>query len=140
MANFSTVFQDEVARLCKKTLKKETSTLQAQVRTLRTQVSAMRKELISHQREIAALKKQVAKRDSPLAVVAESTHRYGPKMMISFIRKHALSPTQMCVLFSASDMTVRNWVKGKRPRQRFLDRFNELKSLSKTEVQELLSA
>lgn len=142
MANFGGLFQAEVTRLSKKAVRKETALLKTQIQKLRAEASAAKRALIYLKRELDRLQKEVsaANKVKPVAVAAKvpGPHRYSPKMLAAFAKRHDLSGPQVAKLLGGTPASAYSWLKGLRPRQRYIDAFHEVKVLSKSEIIERL--
>lgn len=143
MANFSGLFQAEVTRLSKKAVRQETAPLKAQIHKLRAEAVTTKRALLYLKRELDRMQKELsaANKAKPI-VVAESspTHRrYSAKMLAGFAQKHDLSGPQLAKILGGTPASAYSWLKGLRPRQRYIDVFHEVKGLSKSEIAERLA-
>jgi hypothetical protein len=142
MANFSGLFQAEVTRLSKKAVRTETAPLKAQIQKLRAEATATKRALIYLKREVDRLQKELSRENKAKPVAAaekvSGQHRYSPKMLAAFAERNDLSGPQVAKLLGGTPASAYSWLKGLRPRQRYIDAFHEVKVLSKSEIAERL--
>ena len=140
MPNLATLLKQEIARLCRREIRKE--------------VSATKKASAAYRRDIAALKRKVAELERKSvkltklagAQVKKTTSEL-PDRPIRFVAKGfrahrtrlGLSASQMGKLLKVSEQSIYNWETGHaRPRQEQMPKIVALRSWGKREAHERL--
>jgi DNA-binding transcriptional regulator YiaG len=141
MSNVATVLKDEISRIARKEIKRETS--------------ALKKSSTIHRSEIAALKRRVhelerqlrrAGRRGESAVPAAANEdsvlpgtRFSARSMASQRRRLGLSAAECGQLIGASAQSIYNWEEGKaRPRSQHLAAIYALRNLGRRQANEIL--
>lgn len=150
MPDIASVLKDEIARLARKELRRETAALKKAVATYRTEIAALK-------RRIADLEKFAGRTDSRAAGRAaarlageqagadagESSkrHRFSAKRLKAMRERMGLSGPDFAALVGVSPQTIYNWeAETTRPREAQLAAIAAVRGLGKREVVRRLEA
>jgi hypothetical protein len=142
MANLASVLKEEIARVSRKEIRRETSSLKKASTTHRSEIAALKRRVLELERQLrrvgrvgqAAPAPDVANEDS-----GSPGTRFSAKSMASQRRRLGLSAAQCGLLIGASAQSVYNWEEGKaRPRAQHLPAIFALRSLGRRQANEIL--
>jgi hypothetical protein len=142
MANLASVLKEEIARVSRKEIRRETSSLRKASTTHRSEIAALKRRVLELERQLrrvgrvgrAAPAPDVANEDS-----GSPGTRFSAKSMASQRRRLGLSAAQCGLLIGASAQSVYNWEEGKaRPRAQHLPAIFALRSLGRRQANEIL--
>lgn len=144
MANIASILKEEISRLARKELRKETESLHKAVASYRHQLSAMRRRIEQLERQ----QKRVAKTIS--TVPSEDPEgdvnlRFRAEGFAQHRKRLGLSAREMGLLVDASGLTVYKWEKGEaKPRAKSLQAIAAIRKMGKRDamkrLQELASS
>jgi len=139
MSNIASVLKEEIARIARKEIRREATSL--------------KKSSTTHRSEIAALKRRVLERElrragrggpqpAPAAANEDTVSpgtRFSARSMASQRRRLGLSAAECGLLIGASAQSVYNWEEGKaRPRAQHLPAIFALRNLGRRQANEIL--
>ena len=136
MPNIASLLKDEIARVARKEVRRETASLKKAVIAYRTEIAALKRRSRALEQELRRLSKAAATvtasepndESSPLP-------RFSAKGLASQRQRLALSADDCGRLVGASGQSIYNWEAGKaRPRASHLRAIAALKSLGKKEA------
>lgn len=136
MPNLASVLKDEIARIARREITRETALLKKQSAQYRRDIAEFKRTNADLTRRIAFLEKQEKKRiaTAPSAKSAEGA-RFSPKWVKSNRKKLGLSAADYAHLVGCSALTVYNWEQGKsKPRAKQLAALVEVRGLGKREA------
>ena len=143
MANVASVLKEEIARVARKELRRETTALKKATSTFRSEIAALKRRLHDVERQT----RQAAKGQPKVLAVAaneESTGegaRFSARSMASQRRRLGLSAAECGLLIGASAQSIYNWEEGKaRPRAQHLAAIFALRTLGRREAGEIVSS
>ena len=140
MPNLAAALKEEIARLARREINRETATLQNQSAQYRRDIAALKRDNTDLTRRLAFLEKQEKKRINkmPSEDVAANA-RFSPKWVAAHREKVGLSAQNYGTLVGVSGLTIYNWEKGKsKPRQQQLAMWVAVRGLGKREAQQQL--
>lgn len=136
MPNLASVMKDEIARIARREINRETALLKKQSAAYRRDIAELKRTHSDLARRIAFLEKQEKKRiaSAPSEKAAEGA-RFSPKWVKSHRKKLGLSAADYALLVGCSGLTVYNWEQGKsKPRAKQLAALVEVRGLGKREA------
>ncbi len=143
MSNVASALKEEIARVARKEIRRETATLKKASAAYRSEIAALKKRALEFERQLRRLGK-TAERSAPPAATADSVAqgaRFSAKSMASQRRRLGLSAAECGLLVGASAQSIYNWEEGKaRPRAQHLPAIFALRNLSRRQANEILEA
>lgn len=140
MANFTTMFKDEVARIARKEVRKLTEALTKASAQRRKDVAALRRQIGDLEKSVAALQKQVGTQPEAAPAVPANKARFTAKGLKSQRTRLGFAAGEYAVLCGVTPQTIYNWETGKaRPRGKQLDIVADLRGIGKKEAKALLA-
>jgi len=141
MSNVASVLKEEIARVARKEIRRETSSMKKSSTTHRSEIAALKRRVQELERQFRrvgrageAAKPAAANEDS----VAPGT-RFSAKSMAAQRRRLGLSAAECGLLIGASAQSVYNWEEGKvRPRAQHLPAIYALRNLGRRQANEIL--
>jgi len=148
MANLASMLKEEIQRLARKEVRKETQGLQQAVSRYRSDIAALKRENAELARKLAFLEKQEKKRlESSTAPRArattataapeegEATARFSPNWLKKHREKLGFSAAQYAALIDVSPLSIYNWESGKStPRAAQRDALAAVRGIGKREA------
>ncbi len=141
MSNVASVLKEEIARVARKEVRRETAALKKASAAYRSEIAALKRRVLEIERQL----KQAAKRARPSARVAANEDfvspgtRFSARSMASQRRRLGLSAAECGLLIGASAQSIYNWEEGKaRPRAQHLPAIFALRNLGRREANEIL--
>jgi DNA-binding transcriptional regulator YiaG len=141
MSNVASVLKEEIARVARKEIRRETAVLKKASAAYRSEIAALKRRVLEIERQL----KQAAKRARPSARVAANEDsvsqgtRFSARSMASQRRRLGLSAAECGLLIGASAQSIYNWEEGKaRPRAQHLPAIFALRNLGRREANEIL--
>ena len=123
MSNVASALKEEIARVARKEIRRETATLKKASAAYRSEIAALKKRALEFERQLRRLGK-TAERSAPPEASADSVAqggRFSAKSMASQRRRLGLSAAECGLLVGASAQSIYNWEEGKaRPRAQHL--------------------
>jgi DNA-binding transcriptional regulator YiaG len=142
MSNIATAIKEEVTRLARKELKRETAVLKKASAQYRRDIASLKRHVNKLQRTNGLLEKKVLAK--PLRAEKEtdvSKVRFSPKGLIAQRQRLGLSALDYAKLAGVSGLSVYNWEKGKaRPRKEQVATLSALRGIGKREADARLEA
>lgn len=138
MANFAVSLKEEIARLVRKELRRETEQFKKTSAHHRTEIAALKRRIT----DLEKTKPAKPARDNEPNKGVEKQIRFSPTGFKNNLKKLSLSAGDAARLFDVSTQTIYNWCSlgGPRPRQDQLDRIAKLRTLKKNQIEEILAA
>lgn len=145
MSNIATALKEEIARVARKEIRRETATLKKASTAYRLEIAALKRRALELERQLRRLAKgtklsaPVAANDDSLSL-AKGT-RFSARSMASQRRRLGLSAAECGLLIGASAQSIYNWEEGKaRPRAQHLPAIFALRSLGRRQANEILES
>lgn len=148
MSNFSDVLKKEVARIARKELKAELTSLRSLVSAMRSEMSSLKRELKELRTEgrAAARAARVKQINSPAASVATEAPRRGRKpqysadALLAMRQKLGLTRAQLATVLEVSSLSIYKWEsKQSVPRAAQQAKILDMKKLGKRAISRILS-
>ena len=141
MSNVATALKEEVCRLARKEIKRETSALKKSSATYRSEIAALKRRLQMLERQLRR-GGQAGEVAVPAAANEDSVSqgtRFSARSMASQRKRLGLSAAECGLLIGASAQSVYNWEDGKaRPRAQHLPAIFALRNLGRRQANEIL--
>jgi DNA-binding transcriptional regulator YiaG len=143
MANVASVLKEEIARVARKEVRRETAALKKAAATYRSEIAALKRRALEMEREL----RRLGRNRTPAATVAANDgpttqgNRFSAKSMASQRRRLGLSASECGLLVGASAQSIYNWEEGKaRPRAQHLPAIYALRNLGRREANSIVEA
>ena len=144
MSNVASVLKEEIARVARKEIRRETSSLKKSSTTYRSEIAALKRRVLELERQLRRGGRGGQAASSPVAANEESVSpgtRFSAKSMASQRRRLGLSAAECGLLIGASAQSVYNWEEGKaRPRAQHLPAIFALRNLGRRQANEILES
>ena len=141
MSNVASVLKEEISRIARKEIRRETATLKKASAAYRSEIAALKKRALELERQLRQVGKR-AERSCPTAANEDSISqgtRFSAKSIASQRRRLGLSAAECGLLIGASAQSIYNWEEGKaRPRAQHLPAIFALRNLGRREANEIL--
>jgi DNA-binding transcriptional regulator YiaG len=141
MANVASVLKDEISRIARKEIRRETSSLKRSSTTHRSEIAALKRRMVELERQL----RRVGRGSGPLPPAAANEDatpggtRFSARSMAAQRRRLGLSAAECGLLIGASAQSIYNWEEGKaRPRAQHLAAIFALRNLGKRHANEIL--
>ena len=141
MSNIATALKDEIARVARREIRRETSFLKKASTTYRFEIAALKRRVNELERQL----RRVGKGSGPADAVAANDEtssrrtRFSARSMAAQRRRLGLSAAECGLLIGASAQSVYNWEEGKaRPRVQHLPAIFALRHLGRRQANEIL--
>lgn len=142
MPNVASVLKEEISRLARKEVVRETQGLRSAISTYRTQIAALRRKNEALERQVRRLARSVRGAEA-VAGKAEAAPRYrfSAKGLATHRQRLGFSAADYGALVGASALSVYKWEKGEvRPRDKHLSALAAVRRLGKREASAQLAA
>ena len=141
MSNVASVLKEEISRISRKEIRRETAALKKASTTHRSEIAALKRRVQELERQLRRVGR-AGERAVPAAAnedsVASGT-RFSARSMASQRRRLGLSAAECGLLIGASAQSVYNWEEGKaRPRAQHLPAIFALRNLGRRQANEIL--
>ena len=141
MSNIASVLKEEIARIARKEIRREATSLKKSSTTHRSEIAALKRRVLELERELRR-----AGRGGPQPAPAAANEdtvspgtRFSARSMASQRRRLGLSAAECGLLIGASAQSVYNWEEGKaRPRAQHLPAIFALRNLGRRQANEIL--
>jgi len=141
MSNVASVLKEEIARVARKEIRRETFALKKSSTTYRSEIAALKRRVLDLERQLRRVgwagessQQGAANEDS----VSAGT-RFSAKSMAAQRRRLGLSAAECGLLIGASAQSIYNWEEGKaRPRAQHLPAIFALRNLGRWQANEIL--
>jgi DNA-binding transcriptional regulator YiaG len=141
MSNIASVLKDEISRLARKELRRETSTLKKSSATYRSEIAALKRRVQELERQ-ARRPGGAGQPSQPAAANEDSVSpgtRFSARSIASQRRRLGLSAAECGLLIGASAQSIYNWEEGKsRPRAQHRAAIFALRNLGRRQANEIL--
>jgi DNA-binding transcriptional regulator YiaG len=136
MPNIAVVLKEEIIRLARKEIRRQTNVLRKASAQYRKDIAEMKRRVSDLQRKVAPLEKQMLKNVPPQAAEPDGEHvRFTAKGLRSQRKRLGLSAADCAMLVGVTDQTVYNWEhETGRPRKEQLPRIASLRRMGKREA------
>jgi len=140
MANIATILKDEITRLARKEVKRQTEVLRKASAQHRKYIASLKQQVSNLQREVAGLEKQALKQSASISPTAsKKSTRFSAKGLRSHRNRLGLSAAAYGKLIGVTGQTVYKWENETvRPRAQQVEALAAVRSIGKKEVQALL--
>jgi DNA-binding transcriptional regulator YiaG len=136
MPNITTVLKEEILRLSRKEIRKQTSILKKASAQHRRDIAAMKRRITELQRKVAPLQKQVLRSAPPQAAQVDAEHvRFTAKSLRSQRKRLGLSTANYGKLIGVTGQTIYRWEsETSHPRKQQVAQIASLRHLGKREA------
>ena len=141
MSNVASVLKEEIARVARKEIRRETSSLKKASTGYRSEIAALKRRVLELERRLRRASKgagstpPVAANDDP----GSQGTRFSARSMSAQRRRLGLSAAECGLLIGASAQSIYNWEEGKaRPRAQHLPAIFALRNLGRRQANEIL--
>ena len=143
MSNIASALKEEISRISRKEIRRETTSLKKSSTTHRSEIAALKRRVQELERQL----RRAGRRGEPPAPTAANEDpvspgtRFSAKSMASQRRRLGLSAAECGLLIGASAQSVYNWEEGKaRPRTQHLPAIFALRNLGRRQANEILGS
>jgi DNA-binding transcriptional regulator YiaG len=141
MSNIASVLKDEISRISRKEIRRETSSLKKSSTTHRSEIAALKRRVQELERQLRKLGRAGGS-SQPAAANEDSVSqgtRFSARSMAAQRKRLGLSAAECGLLIGASAQSVYNWEEGKvRPRAQHLPAIYALRNLGRRQANEIL--
>ena len=141
MSNVASVLKEEISRISRKEIRRETSSLKKSSAIYRSEIAALKRQVQELERQLRRASRG-GERPIPAAANEDSVSpgtRFSARSMASQRKRLGLSAAECGLLIGASSQSVYNWEEGKaRPRAQHLPAIFALRNLGRRRAQEIL--
>jgi len=135
MPNIAVVLKEEISRLARKEVRRQTQALRKASGQYRKDIAEMKRRLSALQHKVNPLQKQVLKSAPSQVVKTDSSVRFTAKGLRSQRQRLGLSAADYGKLVGVTGQTIYSWERGSaRPRKGQLPRIASLRHLGKREA------
>jgi DNA-binding transcriptional regulator YiaG len=142
MSNVASVLKEEISRIARKEIRRETATLKKASMAHRAEIATLKRRVFELERQLRQVGSKRAEPSAPAAANEDSISpgtRFSAKSMASQRRRLGLSAAECGLLIGASAQSIYNWEDGKaRPRAQHLAAIVALRNLGRREANEIL--
>lgn len=143
MPNIASILKEEIARVARKEVRRETTALKKGATTHRSEIAALKRRATEMERQLRALGR-TARPEVVSAANDESIlegTRFSAKSLIAQRKRLGLSAADLGLLMGASTQSIYNWESGKaRPHEKFMPTIVALRSVGKKQTLAQLEA
>src|SRR5438270_11940647 len=143
MSNIASTLKEEISRLARKEIKRETSALKKSSTTYPSEIAALKRRLQELERQLRRANRG-GEPDAPAAANEDSVSpgtRFSARSMASQRKRLGLSAAECGLLIGASAQSIYNWEDGKaRPRAQHLPAIYALRNLGRRQANEILES
>jgi DNA-binding transcriptional regulator YiaG len=141
MSNVASVLKEEISRISRKEIRRETSSLKKSSTTYRFEIAALKRRVLELERQLRRVG-AAGQSSQPAAANEDSLSpgtRFSAKSLASQRRRLGLSAAECGLLIGASSQSIYNWEEGKaRPRAQHLPAIFALRKLGRRQANEIL--
>ena len=141
MSNVASVLKEEISRISRKEIRRETSSLKKSSAIYRSEIAALKRRVQELERQLRRASR-AGDRAVPAAANEDSVSagtRFSARSMASQRKRLGLSAAECGLLIGASAQSVYNWEEGKaRPRAQHLPAIFALRNLGRRQANEIL--
>lgn len=137
MPNIGSLLKDEIARLCRKEIRRQVEPVRKNAAAYRHDIADLKRRIAALERQNAGLAKRAAKSEkAPKPESDEAPMRFVAKGLVSLRLRLGLSAGDFGRLIGVSGQSVYNWEKGKTtPRKEQLALLAAVRGIGKGEAQ-----
>ena len=143
MSNVAFALKEEISRISRKEIRRETSSLKRSSATHRSDIAALKRRVQELERQL----RQAGRGRQPAVPAAANEDsvslgtRFSARSMASQRKRLGLSAAECALLIGASAQSVYNWEEGKaRPRAQHLPAIFALRNLGRRQANEILES
>lgn len=143
MPNIASVLKDEIARIARREVRRETTSLKKAATTHRSEIAALKRRAQTLEQALRrALKRRAGDGAAePAAADGDRALRFRPKGLATLRERLGISARECGLLLGVSGQSIYLWESGRaRPRGRHLEGIAALRKLGKREVAARLEA
>jgi DNA-binding transcriptional regulator YiaG len=137
MPNIASILKDEIARVARKEIRRETTALKKASAAHRSEIAALKRRAAEMERQLRGLGKSAPRAPAAAAndeAIPEGT-RFSAKGLLAHRKRLGLSAGDLGLLIGASPQSIYNWESGKaRPHRKFLPTLVALRTVGKKET------
>src|SRR3954469_20819879 len=141
MSNIASALKEEISRISRKEIRRETSSLKKSSSNYRSEIASLKRRVQELERRLRGGESRGEQR-APAAANEESVSpgtRFSARSMASQRKRLGLSAAECALLIGASAQSVYNWEEGKaRPRAQHLPAIFALRNLGRRQANEIL--
>jgi len=137
MPNIAAVLKEEIARLARKEIRKETAAVQKASSQYRRDLAALKRQIAELHRQVSLLEGKVLAEPGDTTPVDDNTRvRFSARGLRSQRKRLGLSATDYARLVGVSPQSIRNWERGTtRPRKEQVLALAALRTIGKREAE-----
>ena len=143
MPNIASVLKDEISRISRKEMRRETASLKKSSTTHRSEIAALKRRVQELERQVRRLGR-AGESPGPTAANEDSVSpgsRFSARSIAAQRKRLRLSAVECGLLIGASAQSIYNWEEGKaRPRAQHLRAIFALRNLGRREASEILES
>ena len=137
MPNLASILKQEIARVARKEVRRETAALKKASTGHRSEIATLKRRAVEMERQLRGVAKS-AQPSAPVPANDESSAdgaRFSAKGLATHRKRLGLSASELGLLMGASTQSVYNWESGKvRPHAKFLPVIVALRTVGKRET------
>ena len=137
MPNLASILKQEIARVARKELRRETMALRKASATYRSEIAALKRRAAELERQLRAGARSASSTTTPAAndeSIPEGM-RFSAKGLAGHRKRLGLSAGDLGLLLGVSSQTIYNWESGKaRPQRKFLPTLVALRTVGKKQT------
>jgi DNA-binding transcriptional regulator YiaG len=141
MSNVASALKEEISRVARKEIRRETSSLKKSSTTYRSEIAGLKRRVVELERQLRRVGRG-GQSSSPAAANEDSVStgtRFSAKSMAAQRKRLGLSAAECGLLIGASSQSIYNWEEGKaRPRAQHLPAIFALRNLGRRQANEIL--
>jgi DNA-binding transcriptional regulator YiaG len=143
MSNVASALKDEISRVARKEIRRETSSLKKSSTTYRSEIAGLKRRVVELERQLRRVGRG-GQSSSPVAANEDSVStgtRFSAKSMAAQRKRLGLSAAECGLLIGASSQSIYNWEEGKaRPRDQHLAAIFALRNLGRRQANEIVES
>ena len=141
MSNIASVLKEEIARVARKEIRRETTSLKKAATGHRSQIAALKRQVLELERQLRRISRGAG--STPTVAANDDSGlegtRFSARSMAAQRRRLGLSAAECGILIGASAQSIYNWEVGKaRPRAQHLPAIFALRNLGRRQANEIL--
>jgi DNA-binding transcriptional regulator YiaG len=141
MSNVASALKDEISRVARKEIRRQTSSLKKSSTTYRSEIAGLKRRVVELERQHRRIGRAGQSSSPPAAnedFVSTGT-RFSAKSMAAQRKRLGLSAAECGLLIGASSQSIYNWEEGKaHPRAQHLPAIFALRNLGRRQANEIL--
>jgi len=141
MSNIASALKEEISRISRKEIRRETAVLKKSSGIHRSEIAALKRRVLELERHLRRVSR-AGEQSMPVAANGDSAPsgtRFSAKSMAAQRKRLGLSAAECGLLIGASAQSVYNWEEGKvRPRAQHLPAIFALRNLGRRQANEIV--